>query len=169
MITQYRLFWKMNQIALEGKIKEINSKVLSIKQHYWSENQVKRKSIFRCHQIFQSNATQFYCRYDFLIVIAFVHFVFQKQQQSNKYCYEQDFNRCTYNERKTIFSFCKCSEKVLSPINCTEVGLFLYYQERWYFFLPKIGFFSLRWKMIFLKKKKKKKQQHLFAANVLKR
>ena len=141
LITQYRLFWKMNQIALEGKIKEINSKVLSIKQHYWSENQVKRKS--HCHsltihkrysvvtnQIFQSNATQFYCRYDFLIVIAFAHFVFQKQQQSNKYCYEQDFNRCTYNERKTIFSFCKCSEKILFPINCTEVGLFLYYQER---------------------------------------
>ena len=42
----------------------------------------------------------------------------------------------------------------LSKKNRTGVWSFLYYQERWYFFFPKIWPFTLdeKWKMIFLKK-----------------
>ena len=38
--------------------------------------------------------------------------------------------------------------------NCTGIWSFLYYQERWYFFFPKIWSYYLegKWKMIFLKK-----------------
>ena len=39
--------------------------------------------------------------------------------------------------------------------NCTGIWSFLYYQERWYFFFPKIWYYSVdgKWKKIFLKKK----------------
>ena len=39
--------------------------------------------------------------------------------------------------------------------NRAGIWSFLYYQERWYFFFPKISSYSLdgKWKMIFLKKK----------------
>ena len=42
----------------------------------------------------------------------------------------------------------------LSKKNRTGVWSFLYYQERWYFFFPKIWPYTLdeKWKMIFLKK-----------------
>ena len=38
--------------------------------------------------------------------------------------------------------------------NCAGIWSFLYYQERWYFFFPKIWSYTLggKWKMIFLKK-----------------
>ena len=38
--------------------------------------------------------------------------------------------------------------------NCAEIWSFLYYRERWFFFLPKIWSYTLagKWKMIFLKK-----------------
>ena len=56
--------------------------------------------------------------------------------------------------RKTIFSFAKCSEKMVFPKNCAGIWSFLYYLERWHFFFPKISSYSLdgTWKMIFLKK-----------------
>ena len=38
--------------------------------------------------------------------------------------------------------------------NCAGIWSFLYYRERWYFFFPKIGSYTLdgKWQMIFLKK-----------------
>ena len=56
--------------------------------------------------------------------------------------------------QKAIFSFSKCSEKMIFPKNRTRIWSFLYYQERWYFFFPKISYYSLdgKGKMIFLKK-----------------
>ena len=38
--------------------------------------------------------------------------------------------------------------------NCAGIWSFLYYQQRWYFFFPKIWSYTLdgKWKMIFLKK-----------------
>ena len=58
------------------------------------------------------------------------------------------------NARKTIFSFSKCFEKMVFRKNCTGIWSFLYYQERWYLFSPKIWSYSLdaKGKMIFLKK-----------------
>ena len=52
--------------------------------------------------------------------------------------------------------------------NCTGIWSFLYYQERWYFFFPKIWSYSLdtKWKMIFLKKIFR---NMIFSSNVLKR
>ena len=56
--------------------------------------------------------------------------------------------------QKTIFPFCKCSEKMIFPKNCTGIWSFLYHQEREYFFSPKIwSYYSGgKWKIIFLKK-----------------
>ena len=79
------------------------------------------------------------------------------------------FLRRTANTaQKTILSFPKCSEKMVFPKNRTGIWSFLCYQERWYFFLPKISSFSLdgKWKMIFLKKRH---GNIIFSSNVLKR
>ena len=65
----------------------------------------------------------------------------------------------TFTARKTIFPFSKCSEKIAFPKKLhwymiTGIWYFLYHQERWYFFSPKIWSYYLggKWKMIFLKK-----------------
>ena len=52
--------------------------------------------------------------------------------------------------------------------NCTGIWSFLYYQERWYFFFPKISCYSSdgKWKMIF---PKKIHGNMIFYSNVLKR
>ena len=52
--------------------------------------------------------------------------------------------------------------------NRTGIWSFLYYQERWYFFFPKISSYSLdgKWKMIFLNKIH---GNMIFSSNVLKR
>ena len=74
--------------------------------------------------------------------------------------------------QKTIFCF---SINVLKRWsfnkNCAGIWWFLYCQERWYFFFPKISSYSLekwkwKWKMIFLKKIL---QNMIFFSNVLKR
>ena len=56
----------------------------------------------------------------------------------------------------------------LSKKNRAGIWFFLYYQERWYFFFPKISCYSLdgKWKMIFLKKIH---GNMIFSSNVLKR
>ena len=53
-----------------------------------------------------------------------------------------------------IFFFQIFWKHCLSKTNCTGKWSFLYYQERWYFFFPKIWCYTLdgKWKMIFLKK-----------------
>ena len=55
----------------------------------------------------------------------------------------------------------------LSKKNRARIWSFLYYQERWYFFFPKISSYSLdtKWNMIFLKKI----SGNIFSSNVLKR
>ena len=56
--------------------------------------------------------------------------------------------------RKTIFSFSKFFERWSFQKNRTGIWSFLHYQERWYFFFPKIWSYSLdtKGKMIFFKK-----------------
>ena len=56
--------------------------------------------------------------------------------------------------RKTIFPFSKCSEKMDFPKNQTGIWSFLYQQEGWLSFSPKIWSYSLETEneMIFLKK-----------------
>ena len=64
--------------------------------------------------------------------------------------------KATNTARKTIFSFSKCSEKMIfQKKNCTGIWSFLYHQERWYSFSPKIWFYCLggKWKMISVSKK----------------
>ena len=51
--------------------------------------------------------------------------------------------RTASTAQKNIFSFPKCSEKMVFPKNRTGIWSFLCYQERWYFLLPKISSFSL--------------------------
>ena len=60
----------------------------------------------------------------------------------------------TFTARKTIFSFFKCSKKMVFPKNRSVIRSFLYYRERWCFFFQKISSYFLegKWKMIFLKK-----------------
>ena len=55
--------------------------------------------------------------------------------------------------QKNIFSFSKCSEKMVFPKKKrTGIWSSLYYQERWYFFFPKISSYSLdgKWNIICL-------------------
>ena len=56
--------------------------------------------------------------------------------------------------RYTIF-FANVLKRWPFQKNCTGIWSFLYYQERWYFFFPKIWYYSVdgKWKKIFLKKK----------------
>ena len=73
-------------------------------------------------------------------------------------------NHCMKNH----ISFSRCSEKMVFPKNCIGTWSFLYHQERWYFFSPKIWYCSSgrNWKMIFLKKKQ---GNMINFSNVLKR
>ena len=59
---------------------------------------------------------------------------------------------CTKNH---IFFFANILKRWSSQKNSTGIWSFLYHQEIWYFFSPKIWYYSLdgKWKMIFLKKK----------------
>ena len=72
---------------------------------------------------------------------------------------------CTKNH---IFFFQMFWKDGLSKKNRSGIWSFLYHQERWYFFSPKIWYYSLggKWKMIFLKKIH---GNMIYSSNVLKR
>ena len=69
---------------------------------------------------------------------------------------------------KSYFLFPNVLKRWSFQKTCTGIWSFLYYQERWYFFSPKISSYSLdgKWKMIFLKKIH---GNIMFSSNVLKR
>ena len=55
---------------------------------------------------------------------------------------------------KPYFLFPDVLKRWFFQNNCAGISSFLHYQERWYFFFPKIWSYTLdrKWKMIFLKK-----------------
>ena len=64
------------------------------------------------------------------------------------------FGFCLSLHRKPHFLFPEFLKRWSFQKNCAGIWSFLYYQERWYFFFPKICFYPLdgKWKMIFFKK-----------------
>ena len=70
--------------------------------------------------------------------------------------------------RKTTFFFSNVLKRWSFQKSRTGIWSFLYYQERWYYFFPKIWSYSLdtKGKMIFLKKIPR---NMIFSSNVLKR
>ena len=57
--------------------------------------------------------------------------------------------------KKPYFLFLNVLKRWSFQKNRTGIWSFLYHQEKWYFFSPKISYYCLggKWKMIFLKKK----------------
>ena len=59
-----------------------------------------------------------------------------------------------FTARKTIFLYQNILKRWSFQNNCAGIWSFFHYQEKWYFFFPKIWSYSLdgKWKIIFLKK-----------------
>ena len=64
------------------------------------------------------------------------------------------FNKDISLHEKPYSLFPNVLKRCLFQKNRTGIWSFLYHQEKWYFFFPKIWYYSLggKWKMIFLKK-----------------